>query len=320
MTSRYSWRPSTGEALRDRGRLAARTVKAIRELLGETRWPAPGAPILEQHREDETICHPEVFHWYFQLRNNPRSRNDGLTELPVLVSESRRRAAETERELGLAVDTDPAGAGVAEALRHGASYARRLAGKNVCLEPLTSWSPDVKARLRTALGLVREVWPEVHGEIPLVVQKLIVYRGHSVIGFTDFRYHGSVFFKYEWLMKRPHIEEVAEDLIHEAAHVRLNAMMATAPMFRNDDREIYPSPLRRDLRSMYGVFHQMYVLRRVVEWYRRLDKRSLLCQPENLKENFEDFSQAFETVKRHADLTPAGRMMLRDIHLPSLTC
>jgi len=294
-----------------------KTVAAIKAFATE---PGDGAT-LDQLQRSGAICHPEVFHWYFQVRNGLPSVTEhagGMRHLPLLISESRERASQTAAELGVAIDIAPIGPGTAEALKHGAAYARRLAGEEVSLQPLSEWSPEVKARLKDTLAMIRQTWSEIYDELPLVVQKLIVYRGHAVIGFTDFRYHGSVFFKYEWLMKRPHLEEVAEDIIHEAAHVRLNAIMATTPLFRNDDQEIYPSPLRRDLRSMYGVFHQMYVLRRVVEWYRRLEQQAPLCRPQNLAENFEDFKQAYEVVKQHADLTPAGRAMLLAIHLSEL--
>jgi RecB family endonuclease NucS len=71
--------------------------------------------------------------------------------------------------------------------------------------------------------------------------------------------------------------------------------------------------LRRDLRSMYGVFHQMYVLRRVVEWYRRLESRSMLRRAQNLTENCEHFMHAYGIVKKHADLTAAGCAMVQSI-------
>ena len=316
-TAAYSWTPSAPAARRDRRKLDAKTVAAIRVLLPDQ--DAESRTVLDELRRNAQVCHPEVFHWYFRFRNEQKSESKYAREmktLPLLISESRRRAARAQGKLGLPIDTDPLGPGVADTLRRGAVYARPLAGEDVLLQPLSEWTPEMTGRITEALTLIRAVWPQVCDEMPVVVQKLIIYRGHAVIGFTDFRYHGSIFFKHEWLMKRPHLEEIAEDLIHEAAHVRLNSIMATTPLFRNDDREIYPSPLRRDLRSMYGVFHQMFVLRRVVEWYRRLKRRSMLQHPENLADNYEGFMQAYNVVKRHAELTPAGRTMLREMQPP----
>jgi HEXXH motif-containing protein len=315
MRTPYSWMPDDTAAARDQRKLASRTSLAIRALVRDTapRQASVVTRVLTQLRTTGQVCHPDVFHWYFQLRNQRAQEEqlDQVTMLPLLVQESRQRAAASQREFGLNVDTAPMGPGVVEALRRGAEYARPLAGQDVHLEPIASWTPEMKRRITDALALLRAVWPEACDELPRFVRRFIVYQGHAVIGFTDFRYHGSIFFKYEWLMGREHTEEVAEDLLHEAAHVRLNALMGTTPLFQNDDQEIYPSPLRRDLRSMYGVWHQMYVLRRVVELYQRLQERSLLRHAANLAETCEGFDQAYKVVKEHANLTRAGRAMLR---------
>jgi hypothetical protein len=323
MTPAFGWEPSPAAARQNTGRLAEKTTAAIRAIFEDAgrENAVRGTAALDRLRRNPEFCHPELFHWYFQVRNGHLSGDESLNRmmrLSQVISDSRERAARSAAEIGVAIDTAPVGDGVAEALRHGAEYARRLAGDDVRLQPLREWSQDVTGRLKAALAMIRKFWPAAYKEMPLVVKKLIVYRGHAVIGFTDFRYHGSVFFKYEWLMKRKHLEEVAEDLIHEAAHVRLNSIMGATALFRNDDREIYPSPLRRDLRSMYGVFHQMFVLRRVVEWYHRLDRRSAIENRANIGENSDGFEQAYQVVKNHADLTPAGRAMMRAISIPKL--
>jgi hypothetical protein len=323
MTPAFGWEPSPAAARHDAGRLAEKTITAIRALLKDAGGDlaVQGATMLDRLRRNPQFCHPEVFHWYFQVRNGWLSGDEGLNRMMRLsqaIFDSRERAGRRAADIGVAIDTAPVGDGVAEALRHGAEYARRLAGEDVRLLPLREWSRDVTGRLKEALAMIRKFWPAAYQEMPLVVKKLIIYRGHAVIGFTDFRYHGSVFFKYEWLMKRKHLEEVAEDLIHEAAHVRLNSIMGATSLFRNDDREVYPSPLRRDLRSMYGVFHQMFVLRRVVEWYRRLDRKSLIGDRANLTENYGGLQQAHDVVRKHADLTPAGRQMMRTIAIRQL--
>jgi len=318
MKTLYSWMPDDAATERDQHKLRKRTAEAIRALVHRTAptYASVVNGILHELRATAQVCHPDVFHWYFQFKNEALHREDLLKQvkgLPKLVRQSHQRAARSQRDLGFVVDTAPIGAGVASALQRGAEYAARLASEPIHLKPVETWTPEMKQRIKEALSLISSVWPEAYDELPHFVQKFVVYRGHAVIGFTDFRYHGSIFFKHEWLMHREHLDEVAEDLVHEAAHVRLNALMGTTPLFRNDDSEIYSSPLRRDLRSMYGVFHQMYVLRRVIELYRRLQARGLLCRRANLDASRGGFEEAFKVVKENADLTMLGRTMLKSM-------
>jgi hypothetical protein len=318
MRSSCSWRPGPERSAEDMGLLVTTTQRAIVDLLAvadrSKRRKVIG--VLRQWKPASQICHPEVFHWYFEVRQNPGVATDYKVSLNAVgseVSESRARASQNEAVIGVPIDLASATEGVGAALRRGASYAQRLTQEPVQLTALSEVDKEARNRIGAACGLIRNVWPEVLEEMPVFVKKLIVYKGHAVIGFTDFRYHGSIFFKHEWLMRRNSIEEVAEDLIHEAAHVRLNAVMACTPLFSNDDSEIYPSPLRRDLRSMYGVFHQMFVLFRVAEFHRRLRGTGLLTEPCNLAHAASDFCMAFNTVKTHARLTRIGRSLVRSI-------
>lgn len=316
MKTTLSWCP--GELTRECDVLEGRLAKAIVDLLRDAA-PQTVPSVCESLRillDRHAVVHPEVFNWYFRLRTGALPVSVAIREfeaLPAAIAESLRRADECERELGLRVDVSPYGEGVSEALKHGSQYAERIANERVHLDPLPELDADCKDRIKRATHLLGGVWPEVAAEIPRFVQKIIIYRGHQVIGFTDFRYHGSIFLKHEWLMKRPDVEAVCEDLVHEAAHVRLNSIMGATPLFRNDDREVYSSPLRQDLRSMYGVFHQMYVLLRVTEFYRRVRALGFLHVQERLAESCRGMLQAYEVVKRHADLTIAGKGLLSSI-------
>jgi len=315
---RGSWLPNGAQSVRDKNRLTSRASAAIKDLV-QTLSPGHSQAvqqILRGLKKDSNVCHPEIFHWYFSLRQHPERAPEiieDLFEVREAVVRSCDRAKRNLNNLGVCVDTSSDDAGVSEALRHGSLYAARLIDGPVALRPLGSPKDEVEARIRDAFELIRQVWPELLEEFPAFVQKLIVYEGHAVIGFTDFRYHGSIFFKYEWLMRRQFPEEVAEDLVHEAAHVRLNAIMGATPLFTNDDREIYTSPLRPDLRSMYGVFHQMFVLLRVSEFYRRLQRKSLMCCEQNLADRLTGFEEAYETVRSAASLTPAGLALVNNM-------
>lgn len=268
------------------------------------------------------VCSPDVLSAYFLVKDAFSSTSSQaqialrlhseIESLPARVAESLSRAETNRKILAIPFDLSTADAGVSRSLNRGANEVERLGSTGVKLTALAKLAPEVITRISTALRIIQEVWPEAFAEMDLAVHRLIVYQGHAVIGFTDFRYHGSIFFKLEWLLKRPSELEVAEDLIHEAAHVRLNTTIGLHPLFENDFSEIYRTPLRRDLRSMFGLFHQMYVLLRVFEFYRRGGKDAQ-NRRDHLRVSAAQFASAFRTVRENAQLTSAGAALVSSI-------
>jgi hypothetical protein len=323
----YSWKPSLTQARLDNGRLARATRQSILaavESLASSQSNDFASALtrvaIAAGGQPDSLCHPDLFYWYFQLKDSVASSDfsarealQRLKRIPAQISSSAARARSCGRRYGLAVDVDDSGCGVQETLRNGERYVQRLTHTSVNLKAVPRLAPELSRRLRDAIALIKSVWPKALAEFPLFVRRMVVYRGHAAIGFTDFRYHGSIFFKHEHLMSHPAITGVAEDLIHEAAHVRLNALMAVQPLFTNDDRAIYPSPLRKDLRSMYGLFHQMFVLARTSELYRRIgDITTFDCRKDFCK-SMEGMNFALATVSKHARLTAAGSQITESI-------
>ncbi len=324
----FVWRPSRDSALTEKIALAERIALAFRSLaknraemgtsvencldrlrsLGDTRGPA--------------ACSPDVFSLYFWIRDIVRDKScahslrsiiQDVDKLPMSVKNEQNRGIRNTERLGISVDLASGDSGELRSLDRGAAQVQKMSrAVAVALCPLLEPDAESLSRVKAGVLLMKSVWPEAYDEFAVVVHRLIMYHGHAVIGFTDFRYHGSIFFKHEWLMKRGSEVDIAEDLIHEAAHVRLNATMALTPLFTNDFREIYRTPLREDLRPMYGVFHQMFVLLRVAELYRRLDSTSLGLQ-DHFRIRRSQFVSALEVVKQNAALTPSGRMLLGSI-------
>lgn len=315
--SNLTWQPGVLAGTRDLKALEDRVSSAFDEYFPDAE-KSKGKEIVrscKRLRADGALLHPEVFHKYFNVPppSTVEAVNRDFGQLGSCISESLARAKKTESWLGLRVDLQPALPGVDAALQNGARHVEKLVGQPVTLRRCSLLTRTFKGRLRKAVDRIAEFWPEVHDEFSRFVRVMVIYRGHAVIGFTDFSYHGSIFFKYEHLAKHRTAVSLAEELIHEAAHVRLNATMACTPLFENSFRPLYRSPLRPDRRSMYGVFHQMYVLTRVVEWYRRLLARQVPGAERAYRENLTKLKQAFATVRKHAILTLAGAELVDEI-------
>jgi HEXXH motif-containing protein len=103
--------------------------------------------------------------------------------------------------------------------------------------------------------------------------------------------------------------KLAEELIHEASHIRLNMLMAPREVVLNDPAERYQSPLRRDARPMFGVFHQVFVLSRILDFYRRV-ARVDSSQAGHVRAVARQLADGLGIVQAHGRLSDAGLELL----------
>jgi HEXXH motif-containing protein len=163
--------------------------------------------------------------------------------------------------------------------------------------------------LRDALHLIKTCWPEMHEELARTVQCLVPIKAASAIGAADLCSHGTVFMN---IRRFSAPTKLAEELIHEASHVRLNMLMAPADVVLNDPTERFASPLRRDARPMFGVFHQVFVLSRILEFYRRVarvDPR----QARHVSAVAHQLADGLMIVRRHGRLSAVGQELLHSM-------
>lgn len=265
------------------------------------------------------LLHPDVFRWYFGLSQKAKGEDgdalgkhlERVSVLEQTVRSSRLRARENLGVIGAAIDVDVGSEGAKATLDRGIETLHKAVGRSkVHIVPAPG--PQVLGVLRGAFDLVREVWPEAYAETHDSLQKLVIFRGDALISYTDFKYHGSVFLGYEETAQTEDSVTMADELVHEAAHVRLNTALVVDPHFRNDVAERYSSPLRREPRSMFGVFHQAFALSRLTQFYARLEDKYPGQTAEDLARVAGDLRQALAIIERHAQLTDRGESFLDD--------
>ncbi|MCP2353554.1 HEXXH motif-containing protein [Nonomuraea thailandensis] len=106
------------------------------------------------------------------------------------------------------------------------------------------------------------------------------------------------------------IAKLAEEIVHESSHVRLNSILASTPCLLDDGGKLYETPLREDPRPAVGLLHQLFVLARLCEWHARLGKHAI---PERVMRAREDLIAAHATVVAELPLTEAGRALVSTI-------
>ena len=128
----------------------------------------------------------------------------------------------------------------------------------------TEWA----ASLRSALDLIRLALPEWWRELPLSLQRLIP------VGFEPERHLSASYLEAPgtaWLTLHPDPLTMAEAIVHEAQHGRLNTLMWLDPVLHNGRSEWSPSPVRPDLRPLSGVLLAAHAFVPVAALHARLE-------------------------------------------------
>lgn len=120
---------------------------------------------------------------------------------------------------------------------------------------------------------------ECHGhykDIVNFVRYIVLTRNASFRGSSSTYHYGMVYFCPE----RSWTEiDWAEELIHEASHQVLECVAFEDKLFDNDELALTPmfeAPIRKDLRPAFGVFHALFVVARIKQFYDSLEDKGAL--------------------------------------------
>lgn len=307
-----SWEPSSAASNADRAALVARLRAGLVEILKRA---SPEHVATVRAAGDEDLLHPDFFDWYFAFQGAIASENverfsaciEQLDAALAAGRKSRRRAAANRRELTLPLDLD--GRPDSETVERALESAVEMGGPRNPLSVVRVWPRRQRACLAAALHLIADLWPEMHAEIGAFVRQVTLFRGDNVIeSFSDFVRHGAIFL---------HINEftdevrIAEFVVHESSHVRLNTAHSVTPLLI-ESRRRYRTPLRSDPRPLLGAYHQMFVLMRIHQLYLRLAARGS-AKWERTLETRRALLEAFQLVRSRAQLTPDGEAVVASI-------
>lgn len=203
-------------------------------------------------------------------------------------------------------------------------YCRNLdadPSRPINLEP---YDPGRECRARgdlaEALDLISSVHPELAGEIGRLVREFVLI--DSAPSSANPFFAASTFHLWGGVFIAPHRHQgsldLAETIVHEAAHIYLAGVTAEAPALLNDRDSRYRSPLRTDPRPMEGVFHATFVLAREILFHRAVAQANdlpegLCCRSEQaVARKTEAFHDGLSVVRAHGELTALGRSLTDD--------
>jgi len=127
--------------------------------------------------------------------------------------------------------------------------------------------PEIGKKLDTALEIIRSVWPEAHAETCAHTHVVVPLRERGTVSYSLPDRPG---FSYVNVAGKSMID-LADDLVHEAAHHRLHALEEVeGPLDCDDGEPRYVSPWRRGVRPLHGILHAAYTFCWRAELLRRL--------------------------------------------------
>lgn len=210
----------------------------------------------------------------------------------------------------------------AEQCERSRRYLALLADEGNDDVPILAPTPEVAARFGErfdrGLELMRRAVPELAGEVEAIVHEVVPIAGdpaadEQIDGGSHFQLWGALFLNAGF---HPTDASMFEVIAHESAHSLLFALCRDEMLVDNDDEEVYPSPLRSDLRPMDGIYHATFVSARM-HWAMSGLLASGLADPREQAaiaaardDDLRNFQAGLSVIDAHAQLTSLGRELM----------
>jgi HEXXH motif-containing protein len=126
--------------------------------------------------------------------------------------------------------------------------------------------PRLGRRLSRALGIVDSAWGEAGEEIRTRTWMVVPLVEPGTVSYSHLARPGISYLN----VFRGGLLDLADDLLHEAAHHRLHARQEISPLAKDDGEPRYYSPWRRAWRPLNGILHGTYTFLFRAELFARL--------------------------------------------------
>jgi HEXXH motif-containing protein len=179
-------------------------------------------------------------------------------------------------------------------------------------KPVEDWT----ASLSAALDLIGEHLPAFRAEVDLVLRQIVPV-GFFPESHLSASYQEAIGTIY--LSLHPSPLTMAEAIVHEVSHNKLNVLFEQDAVIENDPNETYTSPVRPDPRPIHGVLLAVHAFLPVERMYRNMLAAGAAPGEPELRRHVERVSelnrQGAEVLLRHGKPSLMGRAILDEIEL-----
>lgn len=179
---------------------------------------------------------------------------------------------------------------------------------------------DAARVLEKGIDQLRLAYPELASENDIFVGSVIFFESagqtnERALSFTGDKLQSLILINAEiernWIF-------LLDKLIHEAAHTYLYAINLHEEMVRNPPESKFSSPLRRDERTMLGIYHATFVIQRLILAFTRILEAGHPSEEDRTKiaellvYYHSRLDVGFATVMEHGDLSDIARRLLTE--------
>jgi HEXXH motif-containing protein len=188
-------------------------------------------------------------------------------------------------------------------------------------DPLLAAEPDpallanTKNRIESAFALLEGHFPGMAAEIRELLREIVIAAGPNDPNAITFDGASSYMLWGATLLNargQKSVLDTAQALAHESGHNLLFGYCASGPLVENADEELFPSPLRKDLRPMDGIVHATYVVARMHQTLERLVSADVLSESQtqaalaDLDAHVRNFEAGDAVIRQSGRLTALG--------------
>lgn len=167
-------------------------------------------------------------------------------------------------------------------------------------------------------SLLKDINEEFYNELNVVIKKIVPMKTSKDVH-NSCSYKDCIWTLYLWYTVNIDFPEIAllEAIIHESSHNKLNLIMQSEVLTKNDFELKYYSPYRPDARHIYWVYlwvhaivPTIYILLQAIEsWYIRDEwwKRKIILY--HIKNKL-----WYNVIKKYAHISPIGQQILEEIY------
>ena len=179
---------------------------------------------------------------------------------------------------------------------------------------------NYQQKIVSALALIKKYSVGFYNDVTSFIRYITLVKNASFRGSSSTYHYGMVYFCPE-----PSWSELdwAEELIHEASHQLLECIVFNNKLFDNDELAAEPqfrAPIRQDLRPAYGVYHALFVVARIKQFYSILEEQGQIDR--RSKQYIEKLTQRSVALIRPMSelkfITNTGREMIKGYIEPIL--
>lgn len=130
---------------------------------------------------------------------------------------------------------------------------------------------EANEHLQNALGFIKKNHPVYFEETISLLTRVEFYSGLDHSGGSGPRTLGCIFLAEH---NRPMVD-YSLTIVHEIGHMILNIIRAGAKVYENPETETIYSPIRDEVRPLWGVVHSAFILKRMLIFFDKIDKEIL---------------------------------------------